>query len=227
MRVPGIVLVLVFSFGVVAAQHKVVSEVEYKTACGAAVPVPLRARAESYRMTLETKSSMEGRPSSDYASRSVTSYQDKTKWHRLRESTFGTRNDVREEITVDGKTFVRAGNGEWSEFHPESVQRIGDPVKTETRYISIEYRLLPDETLKGQTVKVCEKYEVAAVKTAGSEAEARRESTTRFWITAEGLLKSENSYRNISEKGTATSWVKNEWEVDPTIKVSVPAKFAQ
>jgi len=227
MRVPGIVLVLVLSFGVVAAQYRIVDEAEYRTACGAAVPVPLRARAESYRMTLETKSSMEGRPSTDYASRSVTSYQDRNKWHRLRESNFGTTKNVREEITVDGKTYVREGNGEWSEFRPDTTSRFGDSVKTDTRYISVEYRLLPDETLKGQTVKVCEKYEVAAVKTAGSESEARRESTSRFWVTNEGLLKSENSYRNISEKGTATSWIKNEWETDPTIKVSIPAKFAQ
>jgi len=99
--------------------------------------------------------------------------------------------------------------------------------KPETRYLSIEYRLLPDESLKGQKVRVCEKYEVAAVTTARSIFETRRESTSRYWVSDEGMLKSENSYRNIGEKGTTTSWIKNEWEIDPTIKVSLPAKFAQ
>jgi hypothetical protein len=204
-----------------------VDEAEYKTACGAAVPVPLRARAESYRMTLETKSSMEGRPSSDYASRSVTSYQDRTTWHRLIESTYGATKRLSEDILFGGKTYTRIGDGEWVERDLSNAPKAPVPAKVETRYLSIEYRLLPDEILKGQTVKVCEKYEVAAVKTAGSEAEARRESTSRFWVIDEGLLKSENSYRNTSEKGTATSWIKNEWETDPTIKVSIPAKFAQ
>lgn len=107
-----------------------------------------------------------------------------------------------------------------------SEVKVSEQPRSETRYLSIEYRLLPDESFKGQNVKVCEKYEVAAVKMPGSDSETRRESTIRYWLNDEGPLKSENFYRNVSERGTSTSWIKNEWEIDPTIKVSLPAKFA-
>jgi hypothetical protein len=169
---------------------------------------------------------MEGRPSSDYASRSVTSYQDRTRWHRLSVSTFGTTKRQSEEISFGGKMYKKTEDGEWVELDLATAPPAPVPAKSESRYLSIEYRLLPDESRNGQKIRVCEKYEIAAVKTTQSNSETRRESTSRYWVNDEGLLKSENFYSNVSEKNTTTSWIKNEWEIDPTIEVSLPAKFA-
>lgn len=220
--------VLIFFVALVSvavnAQYRVVTEEEYRTACGTTIPVPLRARVERYRMILETRSAMEGRPSTDYSSRSITNFQDRAKWHRLSESTFGTTKRVSEEISFEGKMYKKSEGGEWVELDLSSAP---PAAKSDTRYLSIEYRLLPDETLKGKKFRVCEKHEVASIKVAGSDAEVRREGTTRYWMTDDGLLKSESSYRNVSEKNTMTSWIKNEWEIDPTITVSLPAKFVQ
>jgi hypothetical protein len=227
MRLLGLAIVSAFMCIAAGAQHTVVTEAEFKTACGITVPAPLRARAESYRMTLETKSTMEGRPSSAYASRSVTSYQDRSTWHRLIESTYGTTKRRSEDIHIAGKMFKKDEGGEWILVDLSNAPNPPMPAKFETRYLSIEYRLLPDESLRGQKVRVCEKYEIAAVKMPRSDLETRRESTSRYWVIDEGLLKSENFYKNIGENGTATSWIKNEWEIDPTIKISPPAKFAQ
>jgi hypothetical protein len=227
MRAAGLVMVMAFICTGASAQYGVVSEAEFKTACGITVPVPMRTRAESYRMTLETKSAMEGRPSSDYTSRSITSFQDRTRWHRLSESSFGATKRLTEEISFGGKTYKKTGDGEWIELDLSTAPAAPVSAKSQIRYLSIEYRLLPDETLNGQKVRVCEKYEIAAVKMAQFDSQTRRESTSRYWVNDDGLLKSENTYRNVSEKNTTTSWIKNEWEIDPTIKVSLPAKFAQ
>ncbi|MEO5860573.1 MAG: hypothetical protein ABIR33_16705 [Pyrinomonadaceae bacterium] len=227
MRVAVLALLTAFACIAVSGQYNVVTEAEFKTACGMTVPVPLSIQAPAYRMTIETKSAMEGRPSSDYASRNVTSYQNRTTWHRLLESAFGSTKRISEDIFFGGKMYSRTGDGEWIEQDLSNAPNAPVPAKSETRYLSIEYRLLPDESIRGTQVRVCEKFEVAAVKIERSNYETRRESTSKYWVTDEGLLKSENSYRNAGEKGTTTSWIKNEWEVDPTIKVTPPQKFAQ
>ena len=227
MKVLGLAILVAFGCLAAEGQFTVVSEAEYMTSCGVTVPVPLRTRAERYRMTLETRSTMECRPSTDYASRSVTSYQDRTRWHRLSESTLGTTKRVSEEISFDGKRYTRNGDGEWVELNLVNAPPAPTPARSETRYLSTEYRLLPDESIKDQKVRVCEKYEIAEVTIAESGIATRRESTSRYWLTDEGLLKSESYYRNVGEKNTTTSWIKNEWEIDPTILVSLPAKFEQ
>ena len=209
------------------AQHSVVSEAEYKTACGNGIPAPMRARVQSYRVTTEARSTVEGRPSTDYQSRSVTSYQDRTKWHSVRESTFGTTKRVSEEIWFDGKRYIKEDAGGWSEKTPQKYENYGDPTASETRYVKIEYRLLPDESFRGRTVKVCEKYELAAVKNSGATEETQRESTSKSWISDEGLLKTENSFRSVGGSRTSNSWVMTEWEADPAIKITVPAVMRQ
>ena len=227
MRVVGLAVIAGFMWVAASAQYNVVTEAEYKTACGLTVPVPLSARAEAYRMTIETKSAMEGRPSSDYTSRSVTSYQDRTTWHRLSESSYGPTKRSSEDIFFGGKMFSRTGDGEWTEIDLKTAPNPPVPAKSEIRYLSIEYRLLPEESLRGQKVRVCEKHEIAEIKIQKSDSRTRRESTSRYWVNDDGMLKSENFYRNIGEKGATTSLIKNEWEIDPTIKVSPPANFAQ
>ena len=226
MRIVRLVLMVAFASIAVTAQYSVVTEAEYKTACGYPVPAPAYTRAESYRMTIETKSSREGQPSTDYASRSVSSYQDRMKWHRLTESTFGSSKRIREQIGFDGKVYSREGDGEWKE--EQSGAGIGTAAtKSETRYLNIEYRLYPDDSVRGQTVKVCEKYEVSVEKNSGSDAETHRESTSKYWVSREGMLRSETAIKSANKKFTHNSWSKIDWEIDSSIKVTVPAKFAQ
>lgn len=223
----GMVVVVMLACVAANAQSTVVSETEYRTACSYTVPLPLKTRAEGYRMTMTTKSEVEGRPSAGHTNRTVTSYQGPTKWHRVSETTFGSTLRTNEEISFGDKRYTRTGDGEWIEQLPDVRPPSKAPTKSQSRYLTIEYRLLPDESLNGRTVKVCEKYEIAAVKLEGSDAESRRESTIRYWIADEGMLKSENSYRYSSEKTTTTSLTKQEWEIDPTIRITPPAKFSQ
>ena len=227
MRTAILILALMVSGTSAFAQYSVVSEAEYKTACGVGIPAPMRARVGSYRVITETRSMAEGSPATNYHSRSVISYEDRAKWHSVRESTFGTTKKVSEEISFDGKTYVKDGAGGWVENPPKRYEMSRDPAASDTRYIKIEYRLLPNETFKGQSVKVCEKYEVAVVKNTETSAETQRESTTRSWISDGGLLKTENSFRNEGGIRTSTTWLKTEWEIDPAIKITAPVVIRQ
>jgi hypothetical protein len=224
MKRSCLIIVVLFTAITVNAQYNVVSEAAFKTACGDLMPAPLKAGAAAYRSTLDSKSSADGRPESDYLYHTVTSYQDRSKWQRIRESTFGSKTTVIEEIYFDGRTFVRQNGGNWTEKVPQPEGRYGDaPLKLDTRYMNIEYRMLPDESFKGQNVRVCEKYETAIVTNTATKAETQRESTVRYWISDAGLLKSEHSYRNTGGARPTSSSIKNEWEIDSTIKVAPPA----
>ena len=223
MKRSCLILVFLFTAMTVNAQYNVVSEAAFKTSCGDLVPTPMKARATGYRMVLDTKSSAEGRPDTDYSSHSVTSYQDRLNWQRTRESTFGGKTTVMEEIAFGGKMFVRQNGGSWTEKVLQADGRYPDEApKLATQYLNIEYRMLPDESVKGKSVRVCEKNEKTIVTNSETKAETQRESTVRYWVNDAGLLKSEYSSRNIGSGRTTTTWIRNEWEIDPTIKVIPP-----
>lgn len=225
MRIFVVIALVLTAATFASAQYTVVSEAEYRSACRGLHLTTLHP-GKPYRITTNSRKS--GAVKHDLLTRGTISYESRTRWHQVSEwISGGTTTSKLETISFDGKAFDREGDGEWSEKPAPKEGPEYEPTLSDLRFNNIEYRLFGTEQLNGREVRVCEKFESSVAVERGSNKEQHLEFTHRYWFSEDALVKQERTTKSVRDGRTFMNVMITEWDLDPNIKVTLPAKFAK
>lgn len=206
----------------VSAQEKTITQAEFEAVYKNS---PEAWKSKSHRRTVTTESKAEGRPQTDYSSKSVVESASPTVSRVIYETSFGSKTSKRELIKIDDKTYTRKEGEAWlegnSKNEPAMVKTISasvNPADAQT-----EYKYFGNEKLDGQNAKV---YAVI-VKTKNVDPASKQEilsiSTTKYWFADNGaILKSDMTTESRNGDKVSYSRATQIWESDPNIRIEAP-----
>jgi hypothetical protein len=179
-----------------------------------------------FRVTTITGSSLEGRPQTDYASKTIVEYGSPTSSRAVYESSFNGRNAKTESIRLGDKNFVRTDGGDWKDGAFETQKPAGKTTPAEKSLSEqVEYKFLGTEKLSDQTARV---YAVTTKRVnANGGQETLTNTTTKYWFAENGsLLKTDMVMESRTGEKTTRSLLTQMWETDETIKIIAPTTSA-
>lgn len=206
----------------VFAQEKTISEAEFKAVYKNSEEA---WKDKSHRRTITTESKAEGRPQTDYSSKSVVESASPTVNRVTYETSFGSKVSKRELIKIGDKSYARKEGEAWregdSKNEPPAVKTISGSVNPAD--VQTEYKYFGNETLNGQNAKV---YAVI-VKTKNVDPAGKQEilsvSTTKYWFADDGMiLKSDMTMESRNGGKLSHSRATQIWEADSNIKIESP-----
>lgn len=219
MKIVLCLTLFLFGFTCVFAQQKTISQAQFDTAISNNSPD--KWKGKSYRLTTASESRVEGRPQTDYYSKSIIEYASPTISRFAHESNFGPGNSKREAITIGNKTYIRNGNEVWKEGKFENKsQPINDSAKADSQF---EYRFLGTEQINAQTANVYAKIEKRKRTDSANNKETFSTITNKYWLGENGMiLKSDMEMESRTGETKHHSRVTQIWESDPNIRIEAP-----
>lgn len=220
----NIIFAALLLFGCISAfaQEKTITQTELETLL---INSSEKLKGKSYRMTIITKSSVEGRPQTDFSSKTIMEIVSPTIRRTLYESTFQSGTKKSESIRIGDKVYTRQGEENWQEKAYESdTQKISKaPVaenqletQTECKYIGIEKLNNQDTRLYTKIVK-----SKSINQTTGKETSSI--NTTKYWFGEDGsLLKEEMEMDSNSGAMIFHTRLTQVREIDPNINIEAP-----
>jgi len=164
-------------------------------------------------------------------SKSVTEFAARAGRHSFYEFDSSSLKTKRETITIGGKTYMRIGDGEWTDGKIEPASNPEDKPRIVLKTVDeqIEYKSLGTEILDTQNANVYAKIERKKLVNEANKSETLSTITTKFWIGDDGgVIKREMQIENhiTSEKNPVESVYRDTrttvWELDPNIKIEAP-----
>ena len=142
-------------------------------------------------------------------------------FHSVYEFNSASVNKKQERIRIDGKTYLREGDGKWMEEILVPQPKLAG--KTKTTDEQIEYKFLGNETVSNQNAVVYAKIETGKVTGLSNNFESLSTATTKFWFGDDGrLLKTERNQEFRNDKLVTTFQTVTTIELDPNIKIEIP-----
>jgi hypothetical protein len=181
-------------------------------------------KGKAFRRTIVTGSSVEGRPQTDFSSKNVSEYASPTSYRNVYETTFGEKKSVLESVRTGAKIYVRKAGEDWKESKSEVPAPAAKPVMEAAPVIEkIEYKFLGTEKLNNRTVRLYVKTVKSKRTDPTSGEESLADSTTKFWITEDGvLLKTDMLAVSRAGEKTHRTVVTEILEQDESIKIVAP-----
>ena len=216
------IAVLLFGFIGVFAQEKTIGQAEFDAVYQNS---PEKWKGKSHRMIITTQSSTEGRPQTDYSSKSVIEYASTTTNRMIYENSFQSKTKKSETIRVGDKVYKREGSEAWKEANsgaesqPEKkIMSIENPVDGQ-----IEYKFLGTEKLDNQTANVYAKIARKKQINSANKKETLSTSTTKYWFGEDGMiLKLDMKMESQTGDMKHHTHLTQIWESDPNIKIEAP-----
>jgi hypothetical protein len=224
MRILIIAVMFATSILLVQAQEKTISFSEFAAAEHSA-NAPFLDKKTPAKWTLTTESRADGRPQTDYRSRSVMEFGPDSSFRRSTESTFGAepvKHDY--EIKTGGRKYIRIGDGEWRETSAEKLADAAPAPETEPKVIdrSVAYKYLGTGVLNGKKARMYLMVEhKKTIANGGSVSE--HEATTKYWFGEDlDLYRSEYASTTTTGDKTFHTNVTIEKEMDASISIIAP-----
>ena len=225
MRILSIALLAAASVLSIQAQEKIISSAEFAAAERTA-DATFQAKQVPARWTLSTESRMEGRPQTDWVSRTVMEFGTNGSRRHSGQSTLGG-SPVKQEtvIKIGDKTYHKADGEEWKEGAVEtdrgpSEETISEPPIT---YTHVEYKYLGSGVLNGKKVRMYLKTEGRKQTAKDAVVVSESEASTKYWFgESSDFYRSE--YRSTTKTGDKIfhGIITIEKELDPSISISAP-----
>lgn len=219
------IALILFAYIGAFAQEKTITKSEFDTISKNFLE---KWRGKQHRMTVTTQSGVEGRPETDYSSKTVFEYGSTNVRRFIYENTFNSINKRTEIITIADKMYERKGNEQWREVmfaanaSSSQTENKSSAVNNQGER-QIEYKFLGTEKLNNQTANVYGVYENAKSIDAQSGKEALSTTVTKYWFGEDGLiLKSDRITENRSTEKITHFRLTMAWELDSNIKIEAP-----
>jgi len=208
------------------AQEKVISSADFAAAERTA-DATFQAKQIPARWTVDTQSRMEGRPQTDYVSRTVMEFGPNGSRRQSSQSTFGGGPIKRETvIKIGDKTYNKIDREEWKEGTVETVCGAEETAsETAVSEPHVEYKYLGSGVLNGKKVLMFLKTESRKTTEKTTGAVTETEASTRYWFG-----ESSDLYRSEHRSTTRTGGkifhtnITIEKELDPSISISAPER---
>jgi hypothetical protein len=179
-------------------------------------------KGKSYRKITITHSSTEGRPQTDYSSKSTFEYASPTVSRSVYETSFGDKKSKTESIRQGEKIYTRKDGESWKEGVFTAKSRTAKtPSVADSADSQIEYKFLGSESLNNQAADVYAKIvKTKRLEPSGSQEEKITTSTTKYWFSKEGfLLKLDMVMESCTGEKTVRTLLTQSWEFDENIKI--------
>jgi hypothetical protein len=207
------------------AQERAIEKAEFDAALRYSY---VKFAGQSWRRTENTEDISTETNKNKFTLKSVSEFMPapaKSRWLIESESLAGKTR--RENIRIDGTTFTRTGDGEWTEVKPEPATRRESSLKTVEE--QIEYKVLGTEVLGDLSTRVYAKIEKRKLLNEENNSEMFSVITSKYWLDNDGaIVKQETLTENrIATKLNPTGRVYRTlrttvWELDPNIKIEAP-----
>jgi hypothetical protein len=215
----GLVL---FGFIGIFAQEKTIGQAEFDTVYQNS---PEKWKGKSYRMIITTQSSTEGRPQTDYSSKSIIENASTTTSRVIYENSFQSKTSNSETIRIGDKIYIREGNGVWKEGTSEVKSQPENKITNADNQADgqIEYKFLGTEKLGNQTANVYAKIARKKGINSTNNKETVSTTTTKYWFGEDGMiLKSDMKMDSQTGEKIFHTRLTQVWELDPNIKIEAP-----
>lgn len=215
----GLVL---FGFIGVFAQEKTIGQAEFDAVYQNS---PEKWKGKPHRMIITTQSRTEGRPQTDYSSKSIIENASTTTSRVIYENSFQSKNSNSETIRIGDKIYTREGNGAWKEGTSEVKAQPGNKITNTDNQADgqIEYKYLGTEKLDNQTANVYVKIARKKGINSANNKETVSTTTTKYWFGEDGMiLKSDMKMDSQTGEKIFHTRLTQVWELDPNIKIEAP-----
>ena len=220
----NIIFAALLLFGCIGAfaQERIISQSEFETLL---VNSTEKLKGKSYRTTIDTKSSAEGRPQTDFSSKMVLEFVSPTIRHTFFESTFQTGTRINESIRIGDKVYTREGDGNWQEktFEAVTANKSKATVAENQDEGQPEYKYLGIEKLDNKDARVYTKISIRKSIDPATGRETSSINTTKYWFSEDGfLLKSDlvsDAKSGVMKFYTRVTQV---WETDVNLNIEAP-----
>jgi len=176
-----------------------------------------------YRMTLTTQSSVEGRPQTDYSSKTTMEFALPTGSRTIYENSFGAKSTKTEKIRIGDKTYTRKEGEAWMEESSEAKSQPKDKSTSVEGDSQVEYKFLGSEKFNNQTANIYAKIAETKRIHPANNKETLSVATTKYWFGDGGIiLKSDMEMKSRTGEAIHYSRVTQIWESDPNIKIEAP-----
>jgi hypothetical protein len=218
------VLPVVFAFVCVLpaeAQEQKISPAKFAAAERAA-DARFRAKQIPSRSTIETTSSMEGRPETDYSAHLVLEFAPGGASRSSIVSTLGGKQmPVEQRVTAGGRTFTKTGDEPWEEAKDESsrlAEKADDPDDQ-----TADYRYLGKTLLNGRTARIYLKTARTKRADPATGIVSEQETTTKYWFSDKGdVYRSEYRSTTVTNGKVHHTTIEMQKELDPAITITAP-----
>lgn len=217
---------LIFSSVIIAsAQERVIDKSEFDAMLAGGYGHQLKWKGEKYRMTVTTSSTFEGRPQTDWASKSINEYGTSAETRGIYTSVLGGKpNPTRETLIIGNWVYTRSGSDSWT--RKEYVAPGPAKEKEESNYKILssqaEYRYLGQGKLGDRSARIYVKTERQTKFNQKSGESVETEHENRYWVDATGTIIKNQFNSETRGKSTTRTSVTMEWELDPSITFTVP-----
>lgn len=177
-------------------------------------------KGKSYRRITTTHSSTEGRPQTDYSSKSTFEYASPTAYRGVYETSFGEKKSKTESLRLGEKLYTRKDGESWKEgIYTEKPEPAKTPPVADAADSLVEYKFLGSERLNNQAADVYAKIvKTKRIDPSGAPADKITTSTTKYWFSKEGfLLKMDMVMESRTGEKTVRTLLTQIWEFDESI----------
>ncbi len=213
---------ILFGFIGVFAQEKTIEHAEFDAVYQNSTN---KWKGKTHRMIITTQSSTEGRPQTDYSSKSIIEYASSTTSRLIYENSFQSKTSNSETIRIGYKIYIREGNGAWKEgtsgVESQSENKIMDTDNQAEG--QIEFKFLGTEKLGNQTTNVYAKIARKKLVNLTNNKETLSATTTKYWFGEDGMiLKLDMKMDSQTGERIFHTRLTQVWELDPNIKIEEP-----
>lgn len=220
----NIIFAVMLLFGVISAfaQEKTISQIELETL---SINSSEKLKGKAYRMILISKSSVEGRPETDYSSKTVFEYVSPTASRFAIESTFQSVTKKNETIRIGDKVYSREGDSNWKEsaYTGKTVTATKEPGASVQLETQTEYKYLGVEKLNNQDTRLYTKVSKSKSINQTNGKETFSTTTIKYWFSEDGiLLKMDRETDSNSGSMIHRTRLTQIWELDPNLSIEAP-----
>ena len=219
---------VLFSATGLFAQETTIEKSDFDAALSKAF---VRFAGQSYRRTESSRDILPNENQNRVTTKSFTEFAPRARrsFYQFDSPTVKTK---KETIVIDGKTYTRLNDGEWTDkkIVPEKPsERKLEEIESKT-----EYKSLGTEILDNRVTSVYARIDNKKFVNTSNNRELLSTNTTKFWLDEKGGLVKEETQTESRMKAAQdrpesvyrtirTSF----WEIDPTIKIEAPVVAAQ
>ena len=181
-------------------------------------------RGKPFRRIIITGSRLEGRPQTDYTSKSIVEYASPTDFRTVYESSLGAKKSKTESVRSGDKIYFRKDDGDWQNGTRQSpTEGVKPPPADKAASEDVEYKFLGTEKLGNQTAKVYAVHVKTKRINSADGQETIADTTTKYWFGEDGiLLKTDMVAESRTGEKTYHTLVTQIWEADENIKIIAP-----
>ena len=225
MKVLSLLLATVVFGSIAVAQERSIDKAAFESMVEAG-NASVKWSGQKYRMTVNTRSKIDGRPQTDWSSNMIIEYGPKGEVKSVSNSSFGgTTRPTTRSLRLGDTVYTRTGDQAWmrTEKQVNTPREPNESTTRETTESDIKYRYLGPAVYRNNTSQTYAKtsHRSSVDQTSGAKTES--DITTTYWVDANGIiLKTEFRAEGQGTNSTHHTMIVTEWELDPSIEFTPP-----